>query len=86
MNTSNLNMEIRWLLLQRRIPRTFTDFAVGTADRPMVDFEQAATKAAPAVVHIKTLTKAKKLVGDPNQRNNPLREFFGMTWACSTSA
>ncbi len=44
---------------------------------PMVDFEAAATKAAPAVVHIKTLRKAKKVAATPDMRNNPFREFFG---------
>src|SRR3954453_22573672 len=44
---------------------------------PMVDFEKAATKAAPAVVHIKTLTKSKQVAADPNMQDNPFKDFFG---------
>ncbi len=42
---------------------------------PMVDFEKAATKAAPAVVHIRTVMKAKEVNQDMD--DNPLRDFFG---------
>lgn len=44
---------------------------------PMVDFEKAATKAAPAVVHIKTLTKSKQVAGDPDMQDNPFKDLFG---------
>lgn len=44
---------------------------------PMVDFERAATKAAPAVVHIRTIKKAKQVASTPNQGNNPFKQFFG---------
>ncbi|MDQ3277000.1 MAG: trypsin-like peptidase domain-containing protein, partial [Bacteroidota bacterium] len=43
---------------------------------PGVDFEKAATKAVPAVVHIKTASKARQ-VASPQMENNPFREFFG---------
>lgn len=43
---------------------------------PTVDFEEAANKAVPAVVHITTLSKAKQVAG-PDMRNNPFRDFFG---------
>ncbi|RYZ61701.1 MAG: trypsin-like serine protease, partial [Chitinophagaceae bacterium] len=43
---------------------------------PGVDFEKAATKAVPAVVHIKTVSKAKQ-VAVPRSETNPFREFFG---------
>ena len=43
---------------------------------PGVDFEKAATKAVPAVVHIKTVSKAKQ-VAVPRTENNPFRDFFG---------
>ncbi|HEV7333784.1 MAG TPA: Do family serine endopeptidase [Flavisolibacter sp.] len=43
---------------------------------PGVDFEKAATKAVPAVVHIKTASKAKQ-VAAPRMENNPFRDFFG---------
>jgi Do/DeqQ family serine protease len=41
-----------------------------------VDFEKAATRAVPAVVHIKTLTKAKA-ANMPDMQQNPFRDFFG---------
>lgn len=44
---------------------------------PLVDFEMPATKAAPAVVHIRTLTKSKQVPGNQGARNNPLKDFFG---------
>lgn len=47
----------------------------GTPD-PVVDFEKAATKAVPSVVHIKTLTKAKQASASDLQ-NNPFKDFFG---------
>ncbi|NTS43844.1 Do family serine endopeptidase [Flavisolibacter sp. BT320] len=43
---------------------------------PGVDFEKAATKAVPAVVHIKTVSKARQ-VAVPRGEANPFREFFG---------
>jgi Do/DeqQ family serine protease len=41
---------------------------------PEVDFEKAATKAVPAVVHIKTITKAKQTA---EMQDNPFKDFFG---------
>lgn len=52
----------------------FNENAVGV---PMVDFEKAATKAVPAVVHIKTLTKSKQVAGGPDMQNNPFKDLFG---------
>lgn len=42
---------------------------------PVVDFEKAATKAVPSVVHIKTLTKAKQ--SNMDMQDNPFKDFFG---------
>ncbi|WP_076382290.1 trypsin-like peptidase domain-containing protein [Filimonas lacunae] len=43
-----------------------------------VDFTAAATSATPAVVHIKTRTKAKQVTNNlPNRGRNPLSDFFG---------
>jgi Do/DeqQ family serine protease len=42
---------------------------------PEVDFEKAATKAVPTVVHIKTVTKSKQAAVD--MHDNPFRDFFG---------
>ncbi|MCW3093104.1 MAG: hypothetical protein JWP81_4173 [Ferruginibacter sp.] len=44
---------------------------------PLVDFEMPATKAAPAVVHIRTLTKAKQVSRNSLPEDNPLKDFFG---------
>ena len=55
----------------------FANFDESSVGGLVVDFEKAATKAAPAVVHIKTLTKAKQVAGTPDMRNNPFKEFFG---------
>lgn len=46
------------------------------APDPTVDFEKAATKAVPSVVHIKTLTKARQ-ASMPDLQNSPFRDFFG---------
>lgn len=45
------------------------------ASGPVVDFEKAASKAVPAVVHIKTLTKLKQTNMDT--QDNPFKDFFG---------
>jgi serine protease Do len=42
-----------------------------------IDFEKAATKAVPAVVHIRTSAKAKQVAQAPDLRNSPFRDFFG---------
>lgn len=47
---------------------------------PVVDFEKAAAKAAPAVVHIKTVMKAKQVADMPgfgDDDDNPFKDFFG---------
>ncbi|MEJ7767046.1 MAG: trypsin-like peptidase domain-containing protein [Chitinophagaceae bacterium] len=61
------------------VPSLFrnTILADGIVASPMTDFELAATKAAPTVVHIKTLTKSKQVSGNPEMQNNPFKEFFG---------
>ena len=42
-----------------------------------VDFTPAATSAAPAVVHIKTKTKARQVSNTQRQRSNPFADLFG---------
>lgn len=54
-----------------------TNFDENGATVPMVDFEKAATRSAPAVVHIRTLTKAKQVAGTPDMNDNALKDFFG---------
>ncbi len=51
-------------------------FADNGATVPMVDFEKAATKASPAVVHIRTTMKARQVEGGP-QIPKEFRDFFG---------
>jgi Do/DeqQ family serine protease len=52
----------------------YTDNATGG---PTVDFEKAATKAAPAVVHIRTKIKPKQVSEGPEMQDNPFKDFFG---------
>src|SRR4051812_134264 len=54
---------------------SYADFNENVLSGPMVDFEKAASKAAPAVVHIRTRIKPKQVSN--NSDNNPFREFFG---------
>jgi len=42
-----------------------------------VDFTAAATSATPAVVHIKTRTKAKQVANNQQRQRNPFSDFFG---------
>lgn len=58
-------------------PARFASYDPASAGSPMVDFEMAATKAAPAVVHIKTLTKGKQVAAGPDMGDNPFKQFFG---------
>lgn len=51
-------------------------FLDNDATVPMVDFEKAATKASPAVVHIKTTMKAKQSAR-MSQLPKEFRDFFG---------
>ena len=48
----------------------------GAAADPVADFEKAASKAVPAVVHIKTLTNAKQ-TSTSTEEDKALRELFG---------
>src|SRR6476646_2985938 len=55
---------------------TKTSYNTNASSGPVVDFEKAATKAAPAVVHIRTVMKAKQVSGDLDADNDLLRQFF----------
>jgi serine protease Do len=55
---------------------TKTSYSTSPTGGPMVDFEKAATKAAPAVVHIRTVMKAKQVSGDMDTDNDLLKQFF----------
>ncbi|MEP6749310.1 MAG: trypsin-like peptidase domain-containing protein [Bacteroidota bacterium] len=54
-----------------------TNYSSNPSSGPFVDFEKAATKAAPAVVHIRTVLKAKQVSGDMDMGGEDmLRQFF----------
>lgn len=53
-------------------------FGNGAAPAGLIDFTPAATSATPAVVHIKTRTKAKQVSNNNAQRQrNPFADLFG---------
>jgi Do/DeqQ family serine protease len=55
---------------------THANYNSSPSGGPVVDFEKAATKAAPAVVHIRTVMKAKQVSGDMDMGNDLLKQFF----------
>lgn len=55
----------------------YADYTESTAKGAPADFENAATKGAAAVVHIRTVTKAKQVAGNPNMQRNPFQDLFG---------
>lgn len=52
------------------------NYTANTTSGPMVDFEKAATKASPAVVHIRTVI-ASQVQNNDNGQTDPFRQFFG---------
>lgn len=54
----------------------YADYTEPSAGGPTVDFEKAATKGAAAVVHIRTVTKAKQVAGGSGSQN-PFKDLFG---------
>ncbi len=56
---------------------TRTGFTEPVAGTPMVDFEKAANKAAPSVVHIRTISKGKQVSGGQDMDDDLLKQFFG---------
>ena len=56
---------------------SYASYNPGGAPSTGVDFEKAATKAAGAVVHIKTVIKAKQVAADPRMDDNPFGDVFG---------
>ena len=55
---------------------SFADYNGVAAAAPAVDFEKAATKAAPAVVHIKVSKKPKQVSGGSDMQKQSLQRFF----------
>jgi Do/DeqQ family serine protease len=61
-----------------KLPVNYAGFFDKSAAGNSVDFTAAASSATPAVVHIKTRTKAKQISGNQQQRQrNPFSDFFG---------
>lgn len=62
-----------------KLPVNYAGFFSGnnTASDNSFDFTQACATATPAVVHIKTRTKAKQASNNLPKRNDPLSDFFG---------
>jgi len=59
-----------------KLPVNYAGFFNNGNAGPAVDFTPAATSATPAVVHIKTRTKAKQVSNQQRQRN-PFADMFG---------
>jgi len=59
-----------------KLPVNYAGFFGEKAPVSTVDFTTAATSATPAVVHIKTRTKAKQVSNSQRQRN-PFADLFG---------
>lgn len=61
-----------------KVPVNYAGFFGNGAPATAVDFTPAATSATPAVVHIKTKTKARQVSNNSRQRfSNPFADLFG---------
>ncbi|MEN9686777.1 MAG: hypothetical protein RLZZ28_2563 [Bacteroidota bacterium] len=61
-----------------KLPVNYAGFFGNNAPAVTVDFTPAATSATPAVVHIKTKTKARQVSNNSQQRSrNPFADLFG---------
>ncbi|MBN8836029.1 MAG: Do family serine endopeptidase [Sphingobacteriia bacterium] len=60
-----------------KLPVNYAGFFGNNTPASTVDFTQAATSATPAVVHIKTRTKAKQVTNNLPKRKNPFSDLFG---------
>ncbi|MBI3720040.1 MAG: trypsin-like peptidase domain-containing protein [Sphingobacteriales bacterium] len=63
---------------QGKLPVNYAGYDGGGAAGQPADFQSAAQKSVPAVVHIKTKTNPKQVSNNSsNQRNNPFKDLFG---------
>ena len=63
---------------QGKVPANYAGFFGNAPAGGAVDFTPAATSATPAVVHIKTKTKARQVSNNSSQRQrNPFSDLFG---------
>lgn len=60
-----------------KLPVNYAGFFDKNAPAGPVDFTAASTSATPAVVHIKTRTKARQVTNNLPRRRSPLSDFFG---------
>lgn len=72
-------MQSRYAGLQdpTKLPVNYAGFFGKAANGDAINFEQPATAATPAVVHIKTKTKARTVSNGSSKRNNPFGDLFG---------
>lgn len=60
-----------------KLPVNYAGFFGTNAPGSTVDFTAAASSATPAVVHIKTRTKARQVTNNLPKSSNPFSDFFG---------
>ncbi|TKK68833.1 PDZ domain-containing protein [Ilyomonas limi] len=60
-----------------KLPVNYAGFFGNNTPVSTVDFTAAASSATPAVVHIKTRTKARQVTNNLPQQRNPFSDFFG---------
>lgn len=60
-----------------KLPVNYAGFFGKAGNGAVVDFTEPSTAATPAVVHIKTKTKAKQVSNNLPRRNNPFGDLFG---------
>ena len=60
-----------------KLPVNYAGFLGNNQGAGPVDFTAAASSATPAVVHIKTRTKAKQTSNNQQRQRNPFSDFFG---------
>ena len=60
-----------------KLPVNYAGFLGNNAGQGPVDFTAAASSATPAVVHIKTRTKAKQISSNQQRQRNPFADMFG---------
>lgn len=61
----------------RKLPVNYAGFFDGAKAAGAVDFTAASTSATPAVVHIKTKTKARQVTNNLPRGRNPFSDLFG---------
>lgn len=72
-------METRYAGTQQpgKLPVNYAGFFGNNAPTTAVDFTAAATASTPAVVHIKTKTKARQVSNNQPRQQNPFGDMFG---------